>query len=48
MSQTILELIDINPETDKAELEVDDKILKIKKAYYYLIYYCKMNFFNIF
>lgn len=32
MSQTILELIDINPETDKAELEVDDKILKIKKA----------------
>lgn len=32
MSQTILELIDINPEVDKAELEVDDKILKIKKA----------------
>ena len=32
MSQTILELIDIDPELDKAEIEVDDKILKIKKA----------------
>ena len=29
MSQTILELIDIDPELDKAEIEVDDKILKI-------------------
>lgn len=32
MSQTILELININPEVDKVEIEVDDKILKIKKA----------------
>ncbi len=32
ISQVILELININPELDKVEIEVDDKILKIKKA----------------
>lgn len=32
LAQAILELINIDPEIDKVELEVDDKILKIKKA----------------
>jgi len=28
----ILGLLDINPETDEAELEVEGKVLKVKKA----------------
>ena len=32
MANSILELLDINPETDKVYLEVDDNILIVKKA----------------
>ena len=32
MSKTILELLNINPETDMVELEVENKVLKVKKA----------------
>ena len=32
MPKTILELLDINPETDHVEIEVENKILKVKKA----------------
>ncbi len=32
MPNSILELIDVNPETDKLNLEIEDNILIIKKA----------------
>lgn len=32
ITNPILELLDINPETDLVEYEVDERILKIKKA----------------
>lgn len=32
IQKAILELLDINPETDEVELEVENKILKVKKA----------------
>jgi len=32
LQKAILELIDINPETDKVELEVENKVLKVKRA----------------
>ena len=32
MSIVLLELIDVNPEKDLVEIEVDDKTLKVKKA----------------
>lgn len=30
--KTILRLIDINPEEDQIELEIENKVLKVKKA----------------
>jgi len=32
LQKAILELIDINPETDEVELEVENKVLKVKRA----------------
>ena len=32
IQKAILELLDINPETDEVELEVENKVLKVKKA----------------
>ncbi|MCQ2754421.1 MAG: hypothetical protein MJ231_05155 [bacterium] len=32
MQKPILELLDINPEEDELELEVEGKVLKVKKA----------------
>ncbi|MBQ2644940.1 hypothetical protein IJG14_05140 [bacterium] len=32
IQKPILELLDINPEVDEVELEVESKILKVKKA----------------
>ena len=32
IQKAILELIDINPEIDEVELEVENKMLKVKKA----------------
>ncbi len=32
MQKAILELLDINPEDDEVELEIENKILKVKKA----------------
>lgn len=32
LQKAILELLDINPETDEVELEVENKVLKVKKA----------------
>jgi antitoxin component of MazEF toxin-antitoxin module len=32
LQKAILELIDLNPETDEVELEVENKVLKVKKA----------------
>ena len=32
LQKAILELIDINPEEDEVELEVENKVLKVKKA----------------
>ena len=32
MPKTILELLDINPEQDQIEMEVEGKVMKIKKA----------------
>ncbi|CCZ51462.1 unknown [Acinetobacter sp. CAG:196] len=30
--KAILQLLDINPEVDEVELEVENKVLKVKKA----------------
>ena len=32
LQKAILELLDIDPETDEVELEVENKILRIKKS----------------
>ncbi len=32
MQKAILELLDINPEEDEVELEIENKVLKVKKA----------------
>ena len=32
MQKAILELLDINPEEDEVELEIENKILKVKKV----------------
>ena len=32
IQKAILELLDINPEVDEVELEVENKVLKVKKA----------------
>ena len=32
IQKAILELLDINPETDELELEIENKTLKVKKA----------------
>ena len=32
IQKAILELLDINPEIDEVELEVENKVLKVKKA----------------
>ena len=32
IQKAILQLLDINPETDEVELEVENKVLKVKKA----------------
>lgn len=32
LPKVIIELLDINPEIDKIDLEVENKVLKIKKA----------------
>ena len=32
MPKTIIELLDINPEEDQVEIEVENKVLKVKKA----------------
>ena len=32
LPKVIIELLDINPEVDKIDLEVENKVLKIKKA----------------
>ena len=32
IQKAILGLLDIDPETDKVELEIDGKVLKVKKA----------------
>ena len=32
LQKAILELLDINPETDEVELEVENKVLRVKKA----------------
>lgn len=32
MQKAILELLDINPEEDEVELEIENKILKVKKS----------------
>lgn len=32
IQKAILELLDIDPETDEVELEVENKVLKVKKA----------------
>ena len=32
IQKAILQLLDINPEVDKVELEVENKVLKVKKA----------------
>ena len=32
LPKVIIELLDINPETDQIEMEVENKILKIKKT----------------
>lgn len=31
-TKTIIELLDIDPENDKIEMEVENKVLKIKKS----------------
>ena len=32
MQKTILQLLDIDPEVDEVELEVENKVLKVKKV----------------
>ena len=32
IQKDILQLLDINPEVDEVELEVENKVLKVKKA----------------
>ena len=32
MQKAILELLDINPEEDEVELEIENKVLKVKKV----------------
>jgi len=32
MPKTIIELLDINPEEDQVEIDVENKVLKVKKA----------------
>ncbi len=32
IQKAILQLLDINPETDEVELEVENKVLKVKKS----------------
>lgn len=32
IQKAILQLLDINPEVDEVELEVENKVLKVKKA----------------
>ena len=32
VQKAILELLDINPEKDEVELEIENKVLKVKKA----------------
>lgn len=32
IQEAILQLLDINPEVDEVELEVENKVLKVKKA----------------
>ncbi len=32
IQKVILQLLDINPEVDEVELEVENKVLKVKKA----------------
>lgn len=32
LPKPILELLDINPETDQVEMEINNKILEVKKA----------------
>ena len=32
MPKTIIELLKINPETDKVEMSIENEVLKIKKA----------------
>ena len=32
IQKAILQLLDIDPETDEIELEVENKVLKVKKA----------------
>ena len=32
IKKAILQLLDINPEVDEVELEVENKVLKVKKA----------------
>lgn len=32
LQKAILELLDIDPEVDEVELEVENKVLKVKKA----------------
>lgn len=32
LQKAILELLDINPEVDEVELEIENKILKVKKV----------------
>ena len=32
IQKAILQLIDVNPEVDEVELEVENKVLKVKKA----------------
>ena len=31
-TKTMLEMLDINPEEDEVELEIENKVLKVKKA----------------
>lgn len=32
LNKTLIELLDINPETDQIEMEVENKVLKITKS----------------
>jgi len=32
LQKAVLELLDINPETDEVELEIENKVLKVKKS----------------